>query len=1635
MAGRRSPKKMIATDTESSSENSMLHINDRTPVEIQVHLAREELEVFVNSKVQITLIGDIQPSMWGQLVSIQGDPGKEVLHLSDVQKDEDVYDEYRVPVSSVKQLEDVKQAVQLQHYVNSDMLSKSLQLVYADREQTPRTRTSSRLSQSLLESRSRHASPTRSTRSRPSSPPKPQSRSRPSSPQRSHSKSRASSQTRSMSRSRQPSTSSTQEGQHQDVVTTDTQAINCEAGSPELTFQLPNEQEPDDKSVVHKAREDWLTQVVWKLKKERQHALEHKQVPDYHLALLSAFHAAQIHVNVDEIRSIKIKPQADLGSRTVLKKFWDEAMRKPSTTLLSFFEDSFEDTMNGVVHKKAAKRSPPISSQEISPERKKPDRRPSKDDSSSNEEDKELLQRIFSSTRRDEIEEKDSSNSEQLKDEARKFLARHNLERNPKVQRHFGEWIKRTHVPFDTYLRLMQSDEEKISEEEENLDEDDEWNERGAFNIPKEDWTEKQWQSHLVRCLIPTPAPLRPSAEQTQSSIQLVIPSRTAMTDFIESIDELDFMCAGRYAHIFIPSYVYVPEDVLKNEAAFRLPEQSAEYYALWHKLYHSRREAAEEAEKRPPLLQKYNVPWINLLQDKKVAKPLFVEMLDQLQYTTAHAVLETKPVDHMSRQRIYDTFFRPLERLVAADLKLGEYLRTGMIYPDTALALVNSLIKLTGLSHLPKHVSASFIMTQMSRVRLWSSRDFCPLKATQPPIARLPLTMETSRGVSLLNSSSDSCQAEHSFPETASMDAYTSKQYESAKTHLHANLMTLHQIMKEIKELKDELKTNEDFVKKNSLKQSVGQLKDRMNAINSSNLQLWKTIQKLAEESVRQSEIKNNPTLKEKMASLKDLDIQVLLEMIDDWQEERKQDRDRLKTIRCTLATDRVTRSYVPTMHEAQARLDLIQNQIALDKKIQETSIMLNEAITIAEFWSHTLDKQSKTQLNKSIELNEHDSVNSRSSHAPEHGRRIPNRQFLMKKLGLTKGDQSKRKHDFSPQQSIAKYFKCAKASKKNFDTRSNPEHVSTNIRSEEGEDTQSDDEEELLEVIAEKPKVRIQTPEPPQTEVWHCYNCRQTCTMDEPKCMRKNKKGFYCMHSMNRPDLFVKVKSSVASSRTQSPSPAMTLNSAAAFAKELKDKFTAKAEEDLLVHQEKSKRTYLNRSPRVYDFSACRNQDEQKGQQMPKLQSRPSSRPMSPSASSDAGSAAETAARHYARFHPITGEKVKWHPLLPRSEPASKWSISPKDCITKKYKDWIRDSPSDQESESQDPPPATKAAAPWRFNMSPSRVTGREPTNQKELSEWVDEKWIELKNPNYFRGRCAPARQTPPPGFEPHQSGATSLQQGGATSGMMTPPRSAQGQPPAPLPLKKRPQRARSPYPSTPAARRLFQDLPTPKKYEEKESWNQLPDEKSAPRFGLVLWKGRNKNSAPDWAQYNYNAEEVAQPATTDDIARMVSSNSYKVFPIRGLNQTSSISFLAKKTALGKPWRIVIDEFHDEMAEYYQIDMTYIMFKSLTKELTEISQIHFEPQVKSVDLLCNTEKNLSSRSIHHYAPDGDSVLLIEVNDAASTNGVERQVTVRVSTDKDKKEICFPWLHLSRFIFFAKALIEQLEAEKQKSN
>jgi hypothetical protein len=51
---------------------------------IQVHLKREELEMFLDARVQITRYGETTPTIWGMARSIDGEPGHEVLLLMNV---------------------------------------------------------------------------------------------------------------------------------------------------------------------------------------------------------------------------------------------------------------------------------------------------------------------------------------------------------------------------------------------------------------------------------------------------------------------------------------------------------------------------------------------------------------------------------------------------------------------------------------------------------------------------------------------------------------------------------------------------------------------------------------------------------------------------------------------------------------------------------------------------------------------------------------------------------------------------------------------------------------------------------------------------------------------------------------------------------------------------------------------------------------------------------------------------------------------------------------------------------------------------------------------------------------------------------------------------------------------------------------------------------------------------------------------------------------------------------------------------------------------------------------------------------------------------------------------------------------
>ena len=256
-------------------------------------------------------------------------------------------------------------------------------------------------------------------------------------------------------------------------------------------------------------------------------------------------------------------------------------------------------------------------------------------------------------------------------------------------------------------------------------------------------------------------------------------------------------------------------------------------------------------------------------------------------------------------------------------------------------------------------------------------------------------------------------------------------------------------------------------------------------------------------------------------------------------------------------------------------------------------------------------------------------------------------------------------------------------------------------------------------------------------------------------------------------------------------------------------------------------------------------------------------------------------------------------------------------------------------------------------------------------------------------------------------------------------SPPRNSEE--PPPLPMKKRPVRNRSPQSKPNCARKLFDLSDEDSEQEQNCSWNKLPDLQSAPVFHTMTWDGRNKAWVPDWARHKYSAKDLRRLATRSEINQMVSETDYKCFPTTGIHNHSSITFIALNARAELiPSEIQISEFIADTKEFYSISPTFAMFKAMTNVLHELNEVPFRPQIESCDLTMNTQKSIWNKVIQHYDPKCSLNAEIDVIDAHSKHGIERKVVIVMTRDsKEPSTITFPWLHLNRFVYFAKALIE----------
>ena len=162
------------------------------------------------------------------------------------------------------------------------------------------------------------------------------------------------------------------------------------------------------------------------------------------------------------------------------------------------------------------------------------------------------------------------------------------------------------------------------------------------------------------------------------------------------------------------------------------------------------------------------------------------------------------------------------------------------------------------------------------------------------------------------------------------------------------------------------------------------------------------------------------------------------------------------------------------------------------------------------------------------------------------------------------------------------------------------------------------------------------------------------------------------------------------------------------------------------------------------------------------------------------------------------------------------------------------------------------------------------------------------------------------------------------------------------------------------------------------------------------------------------------------------MTSHNDYKSFPVNGINKQAAITLLTVLQS-NAPTQIQISEFDLDEESYYYLTLPINRFKQLIEQLKQLNRTRTEPQINSVDLAINSEKAILDETLiwRNSSNQVEDHLDIAIYDKATTAGVERTVSLDYHlSDDSRKSITFPWLHLSRFVYFGHAILEQVESQ-----
>jgi hypothetical protein len=186
------------------------------------------------------------------------------------------------------------------------------------------------------------------------------------------------------------------------------------------------------------------------------------------------------------------------------------------------------------------------------------------------------------------------------------------------------------------------------------------------------------------------------------------------------SISPNDFRPHGRFAHIFIPKYVYVPREIF-TFLDIHMLKGNPLYQLTWQFCYAARREADKWTTLED--IDESVSHWTDILLNMYGLNNMNLSLIDVVQAQAAHKWKDTMTKEETDPYVWYDLFIRPVEVLFARKAAMNDKL----VYALKCQQHTTDLFQLVcNLVNLPNTIPlmATECVEEMSKVRHLPYRD-----------------------------------------------------------------------------------------------------------------------------------------------------------------------------------------------------------------------------------------------------------------------------------------------------------------------------------------------------------------------------------------------------------------------------------------------------------------------------------------------------------------------------------------------------------------------------------------------------------------------------------------------------------------------------------------------------------------------------------------------------------------------------------------------------------------------------------------------------------------------------------------------------------------------------------------------